>query len=425
MKTWRRFFIVSAITASLFVASSHASLFAADIEDLKSKIADRNSAIEALEAEIAGYQADLDKVGKQSKSLQSAITTINLQKKKLETDIKLTENRVEAVNLTIKELSLDISDKSDLISTNIQAMGETVKSLDRMETTSLLVILLKHETLSALWDGIDNLERFEVQVQSELHRVRELKTGLETQKTATEAKQRELTALRSRLSDQKQILTSNKNEQNRLLSATKNKESEYKKVLAQKVALRDSFEREMLEFESQLKFEIDPTRLPSIGKGVLNWPLDKIRLTQEFGDTSFAKSGAYNGKGHNGVDFAASIGTPVRAALSGVIKGTGDTDTVCRGASYGKWIMIEHGNGLSTLYAHLSLIKVTEGQEISTGQIIGYAGNTGYSTGPHLHFTVYATQGVKILDRKSAVCKGTYTMPIADLKAYLDPLEYL
>lgn len=425
MKTWHRLFIVFTITSSLFVASSHASLFAADIEDLKSKIADRNSAIEALEAEIAGYQADLDKVGKQSKSLQSAITTINLQKKKLETDIKLTENRVEAVNLTIKELSSDISDKSNLISTNIQAMGEAVKSLDRMETTSLLIILLKHDTLSAMWDGIDNLERFEVQVQSELHRVRELKTGLETQKTATEGKQRELTALRSRLSDQRQILTSKKNEQNRLLSATKNKESEYKKVLAKKVALRDSFEREMLEFESQLKFEIDPTRLPSVGTGVLNWPLDKIKITQEFGDTSFAKTGAYNGKGHNGVDFAASIGAPVRTALSGIVKGTGDTDTVCNGASYGKWVMIEHGNGLSTLYAHLSLIKVSPGEEVSTGQIIGYAGNTGYSTGPHLHFTVYATQGVKIVNRKSAVCKGTYTMPVADLKAYLNPLQYL
>ncbi|HEY4508236.1 MAG TPA: M23 family metallopeptidase, partial [Candidatus Paceibacterota bacterium] len=109
----------------------------------------------------------------------------------------------------------------------------------------------------------------------------------------------------------------------------------------------------------------------------------------------------------------------------GTVKGAGNTDTVCPGASYGKWVLIEHANGLSTLYAHLSLIKVSEGQEVATGETVGYSGETGYATGPHLHFTVYATQGVRIMNRKSAVCGGTYRMPIADLKAYLNPLKYL
>ncbi len=108
-----------------------------------------------------------------------------------------------------------------------------------------------------------------------------------------------------------------------------------------------------------------------------------------------------------------------------MVRGVGDTDLVCRGASYGKWILVEHPNGLSTLYAHLSLIKVSTGQQVLLGEIIGYSGNTGYSTGPHLHFTVYATQGVQIAQRKSAVCGGSYTMPIADLKAYLNPMSYL
>lgn len=425
MNLLHRLFILSAVSVFIFVASEHLPLRAASIDELRAKIAERNESIKALEDEIAGYQADLNKVGKETKSLQSAIRIIDLQQRKLSTDIKLTENRVVATDLTIKELSSDISDKGELIDVNIDAMGNAMRELYKLESTSLLIILLKHRTLSELWDGIENLQRFEVEVRSELMRVQELKIDLEAQKRKTEAKKRELTALRSRLSDQKQILNSNRSQKNRLLSSTKNKESEYKKLLSQKVALRNSFERELLEFESQLRYEIDPTRLPPVGSGVLSWPLDKVRITQKFGDTAFAKTGAYGGKGHNGIDFAASVGTPLRAALSGVIKGTGDTDTVCRGASYGKWVLIEHSNGLSTLYAHLSLIKVSKGQEVSTGQVIGYAGNTGYATGPHLHFTVYATQGVRVMDRKSAVCKGTYTMPIADLKAYLDPRKYL
>jgi len=98
---------------------------------------------------------------------------------------------------------------------------------------------------------------------------------------------------------------------------------------------------------------------------------------------------------------------------------------VCPGASYGKWVLVRHTNGLSTLYAHLSVISVSVGDQISGSSVIGYSGNTGYSTGPHLHFTVYATQGVEIMDRKSRVCGGIYTMPIADLRAYLNPLSYL
>ncbi|MDQ3014888.1 MAG: M23 family metallopeptidase, partial [bacterium] len=132
-----------------------------------------------------------------------------------------------------------------------------------------------------------------------------------------------------------------------------------------------------------------------------------------------------NGSGHNGIDLGVPIGTAIKSAGVGEVVASGDTDTVCPRASYGKWVLIKHSNGLSTLYAHLSLIKVSAGQAVESGSIIGYSGNTGYSTGPHLHFTVYASQGVQVVNRPSQACGGTYTMPVADLKAYLNPLSYL
>jgi murein DD-endopeptidase MepM/ murein hydrolase activator NlpD len=108
-----------------------------------------------------------------------------------------------------------------------------------------------------------------------------------------------------------------------------------------------------------------------------------------------------------------------------VVKGTGNTDSQRGCYSYGKWVLIEHPNGLSTLYAHLSVIGVTVGQSVTSGQVIGYSGRTGYATGPHLHFGVYATQGVKVVQFTSSINCKNVSIPIADPTAYLNPLSYL
>jgi murein DD-endopeptidase MepM/ murein hydrolase activator NlpD len=252
-----------------------------------------------------------------------------------------------------------------------------------------------------------------------------LKATTESTRAQIDKERRTLSALKEELSDRKKIVDANRAEQQSLLNQTKNKEANYQRILDDRLALRAAFEQELLEYELQLKFELDPSRLPVAGSGVLKWPLDTVKITQYFGNTPFAQSGAYRGKGHNGVDFRASVGTPVKAALGGVVRGMGDTDQTCRNASYGKWILIEHGNGLSTLYAHFSLMRVEVGQSVNTGEVIGYSGNTGYATGPHLHFSVFATQGVEIGTLRSRVCGRTYTMPLANPGAYLNPLAYL
>lgn len=149
-------------------------------------------------------------------------------------------------------------------------------------------------------------------------------------------------------------------------------------------------------------------------------------MTQYFGNTSFSqRTNAYNGNGHNGVDFRANTGDQVYASANGTVTDTGNTDAVPGCYSYGKWVLIEHDNGLSTMYAHLSLIKAQEGDTVSRGEVIGYTGNTGYSTGPHLHFTVYATEGVQVVQYDDSINCQSAVIPIADLDAYLDPLNYL
>ena len=166
---------------------------------------------------------------------------------------------------------------------------------------------------------------------------------------------------------------------------------------------------------------------------MLDWPLDAVTITQYFGNTPFASANpqVYSGLGHNGVDLRGAVGTPVKASANGVVVDTGDTDAQCYKVSYGKWVLVRHYNGLSTLYAHLSLIRAKPGDEVSRGDVVGYSGNSGYSTGPHLHFTVFATAAVSVSQPAgpnkyvSKIC-GTYLkLPLSAQNGYLNPLSYL
>jgi len=113
------------------------------------------------------------------------------------------------------------------------------------------------------------------------------------------------------------------------------------------------------------------------------------------------------------------------AMASGVVKGTGDTDIYCKGASFGKWVFIEYDNGLSSAFGHLSVISAKTGQRVKAGDVVALSGNTGHTTGPHLHTSVYVSEGVNIGKVPSRSCTGkNFIMPIASKNAYLDLLDY-
>lgn len=403
-----------------------AEVSATSIEDLQKKIDDRNASIDQLEKEIAQYQDQIKETGKETQTLQTALKALDLSRKKLVADMNVTENKIGAANLKIEELDFNISEKSDQISNELDGVSKSLVDLNEADSKTLVEVLLSYDNMSDYWEVADRIGQLQESIKEKISTLKNLKKDFEGNKAQKEKERKNLVSLKAELADRKKIIEDNQKEKDQLLKETKNKESNYKKILDAKVAMKNAFEKELSDFESQLKIAIDPNSIPHSGSGVLTWPLDKIIVSQYFGNTEFAKTTtAYSGNGHNGVDFATPVGTPVKAALSGIIQGVGDTDIVCPGASFGRWVFIKHGNGLSTIYAHLSLIKVTKGQSVSTGQVIGYSGNTGFSTGPHLHFGVYASQGVEIMSRKSQVCGGTYTMPIADLKAYLNPMLYL
>jgi murein DD-endopeptidase MepM/ murein hydrolase activator NlpD len=123
-----------------------------------------------------------------------------------------------------------------------------------------------------------------------------------------------------------------------------------------------------------------------IPKDIFSWPLaDSFPITSNFGYRKDPFTGAT--KYHGGIDLGAPEGTPVLAAADGTVIAANSTDSW--GGGYGYYVKIQHDGTYSSLYAHCSRIAVTNGQEVKRGQVIGYIGSTGRSTGSHLHFEIY------------------------------------
>lgn len=396
---------------------------AQSITDLQNKINQKDSDIEKLEKEIASYQDQIEVIGGQKDTLASAIKELDLNRKKLLADINITQKKIDKTNLTIEELSGDIGNKQISINTSVESIKAGIKLTNQYEQTSLVSIILSNENFSDSWNDIESIVATREQIRRNISYLKTVKGALEDTREETIDAKDKLIELKNRLSDQQKIVVQNTNEKNKLLKETKNNEANYQKLLKSRIAERDAFEKELRDYEAQLQFILDPSKLPN--SGVLSWPLDYIYVTQMFGKTVDSVR-LYASGTHSGVDFRASVGTPVKAMADGTVLGVGDTDKTCPGASFGKFVFIEYNNGLSSAFGHLSLIKSKEGDTVKRGEVVGYSGDTGHVTGPHLHVSLYASQAVKMTSKPSAACGGrTYYIPAAATNAYLDALYYL
>lgn len=402
--------------------------YAQDADQIKSQIDLNNKKIQDLEREIASYQSQITQIGKEKNTLQNAIKTLEISGKKLDADIALAQSKIDLAEKNISKLKGEINVAEEKITKNKSAITKTLQAVQEKNDYSLIEAMLSHNSLSEYWGSVDTLFAFQQSVSASVEELAKLRAELDAKRKVQESLRQEELALRGELKAKAGLVIENKQEQTRILAATQSKESEYQSLLKDKKARKEAFESEVRDLESRLNLNVDAGAIPTSGRGVLAWPVDNVIITQYFGNTAFATANpqVYSGLGHNGIDLGGPVGTTVKSAASGVVVGTGDTDSVCRGASYGRWILVRHDNGLSTLYAHLSHIGVSQGQRVARGEPIAYMGATGYVTGPHLHFTVYASDGVQVTSMPSKGCAGAvYTIPLADQKAYLNPLSFL
>lgn len=442
------FLFFTGFLGAFFVPSAHAQSAA----DYQAQIDAHTQQINALNAEIAAYQKQLGALGTQKNTLQSTINSLALSQKQLSSQISVTQNKIASANLQIQQLTLSIGDKQTAIAADQTAVAKALRSVAEDEQLPFITKVISTNSLSQAWEAADQIIQFNTGLAHNINDLRAVSTTLAANRDQVSIAKASLVSLQNDLTLQVRSVNASKTTQLQLLATTKNQESNYQKLISQKEASEKSFEDELVSLQNQLNLIVHPGLLPKVGTGVLSWPFSSafmfncgkqksffkniFCITQYFGNTPFSTANPqiYSGHGHDGIDIAAPIGTPVHAALSGVVLGTGNTDLVHDASgrqcySFGKWIMLQHDNGINTMYAHLSEIDVSKGQSVTTGEVIGLSGMTGYATGPHIHFGVYATEGTEIMTlrqfRGSTIGCADATMPVATLTAYLNPLSYL
>jgi murein DD-endopeptidase MepM/ murein hydrolase activator NlpD len=419
------FFILSSIPATGMV------LRAANTASLSDEIENVRKERENLLLEQQKLQAELDKVTQEGRSLGTAVKSLDTTKKKLASDIKVTQSKIASSDLNIKLLENNVHAAERQMTAHERAIQSSIQALAKYDSRSLLVDLVAYADFSDLWSDRSRLAELSTRLEDEIEDLRATKAKLSEEKVKKEKVKEQALTLANELTGQKAAVEESQKAKERLLAETKNKEALYQQLIAENERREKQFEEDLFRLESQLKITLDPSLIPAPRKGLLSWPLDKITVTTTFGRVSGAALRIYASGSHNGTDFRASQGTRVLSMGNGVVTGTGNTDEQKGCGSYGRWVLIRYHNGLTSVYGHMSSVIVREGQEVKSGEAVGYSGGTpgvfgsGYSTGPHLHVGVFASQGVSVRQfTESRGCQQV-VVPIADVKAYLDPMSYL
>src|SRR3989338_6850824 len=332
-------------------------LSAANPSELEQQIERVRRERETLVEEQKKLQTELEEINKESQTLGSAVKSLDATKKKLAKDISITQSKITSTGLLIQSLENAMSEKEKQIITHRTAIASAILALSEYDTNPLILQILASVRLSDLWRDGSQLAGLNARLEEEINALRETRKILDQERAEKEKVKKEQLNLRGQLSGQKSVVEENQKIKKKLLAATQKKESE----------------ADLYRLEQELHITLDSSLFPEPKRGILVWPLDNIHITGYFGRSDCS---IYGGADcfHNGLDFRASMGTPVRSMLAGVIEGTGNTDNQKACFSYGRWVLVKHDNGLTSIYAHLSASLVQKGQRVTEGQVIGYSG---------------------------------------------------
>ncbi len=387
-------------------------------EQLNNAIQDKAKQLQEIHTQLQETQKNLQETEEKSRTLQQELKRINNNVNQLGLNIKASELNIDKLNLEIDSLEYDIEKTGKKMDVKRRGIDQILRELQAQGAEDQLIVFLKNKTLAEGLAESESLGDIKSQLADEVGELQILKSELTENLETASRKKSDIENEQRNLKIRKSLVEEEKKERQQLLTTTKSQEKIYQQIIDELAKKQIQIAEEVEALEAELRAQIAPSALPARRPGVLSWPIAGGRVTQNYGATSFARSRyGYRGKWHNGVDIGAPLGTPITAPAEGIVVNTGDQDRYCRRGAYGKYAVLRHPNNLVTLYAHLSRTGVEPGTRVNQGDLLGYVGNTGYSRGAHLHFTVY--DGKTFQMRPSKTCGP---MPSG---GDINPLDYL
>ena len=329
----------------------------------------------ALNAAVDSYDAKLNAINSELAALQTRIDSVQTKLSRTEAQLALLRARLRAKQRQLRQAEARLAWQQSVFE---QRLVQSYKSGE----VNYLDVLLGSADFEDLVTRVELVRQLVGSDNLLVGQLAATRAQVAAQRAAVAATTATVARAQAKLEQQKSQLVALKAQvvarQRDVQAARASKAS----ALAQAAKTRRGYEQQeqQLAAESrQLEAVIAGAASSGHGSGSLSWPVQGI-VTSGFG---WRVHPVFHVRlFHTGIDIAAAYGTPIHAADSGVVIYAATM------TGYGNVIIIDHGNGISTLYAHQSAFAVSQGAAVSKGQVIGYVGATGYATGPHLHFEV-------------------------------------
>ncbi len=305
--------------------------------------------LEEIEQEIAAKQA---RIAQLDQEMAAAQQRVDEAKARLEEAEAAQEKRVSILHKRLQD---------------IYTTGQISYLEVLLQSSSLEDFLVRTELLAKIAQGDMKL----------IEEIKAEKEKIAQQKAQLEAERDKIAMLRRQVQDERNQLAARQETQRQLLARVEAEKERVAQALNEMEEQLRQIGAKIREIQARNKRQLSPR-----GTGNLLWPLPGYTsISSDFGWRihPILKTNRF----HDGIDLPAPSGTNVLAAEDGQVISAGWQ------GGYGNTVIIDHGGGFSTMYAHLSSILVKNGQEVARGQVIGRVGSTGWSTGPHLHFSVF------------------------------------
>jgi septal ring factor EnvC (AmiA/AmiB activator) len=363
------------------------------ISELQNQQQSVNSSITQKQSELADNQsAQNDTVAQ--------LAAINDQIHDTETQIQSLTDQISSKQAEIDETASQIAETQKELDAAQSSLSDRVVEIYKNGSVDYLEVLMQSASFTDFLTRFEYLSYITKHDKSIVDTYKNAKAQLESQKAQLESQKAELDSLMSAQEQVRADLSEQQATQQEIYAQLESDESAIRENIAAMQAQSDAIGAQIAQLQAEAARKAEearrqaeaaaqqgaasaasaaPVATQAAGGGV--WPAPAShRITSSYGGRSYPMGGYYDF--HLGTDIGAGYGTPVVAYQSGTVLIAGYH------WSYGNYVVIDHGNGLSTLYAHQSALFVSPGQTVSAGQHIGNVGSTGSSTGAHLHFEV-------------------------------------